>query len=80
MNGEKRNAYRILVGELKGKRPLGRLKHREVDKIKMDLKRELGGMNWNVMSPEGAVTSEGAHDSSLSNAIYKQFAAFLFSF
>jgi hypothetical protein len=26
MNGEKRNAYRILVGKPEGKRPLGRLR------------------------------------------------------
>jgi hypothetical protein len=35
--GKKRNAYRILVGKLKGKRPLGRPKRRWVDNIKMDL-------------------------------------------
>jgi hypothetical protein len=47
MNGEKRNAYRILVGKPEGKRPLGRPRRRLVDNIKMDL-REIGwdGMDW----------------------------------
>jgi hypothetical protein len=36
--GEKRNAYRILVGKPEEKRPLGRQKLREVDNIKMDLR------------------------------------------
>jgi hypothetical protein len=39
--GEKRHAYRILVGKPEGKRPLGRPKRRWVDNIKMDL-REIG--------------------------------------
>jgi hypothetical protein len=39
--GEKRNAYRILVGEPEGKRTLGRSRRRWVDNIKMDL-REIG--------------------------------------
>jgi hypothetical protein len=34
---EKRNAYRLLVGKIKGKRPVGRPKHRWVDNIRMDL-------------------------------------------
>jgi hypothetical protein len=38
---EKRNAYRILVGNPEGKRPLGRSIRRWVDNIKMDL-REIG--------------------------------------
>jgi hypothetical protein len=37
--GEKRNAYRILVGKPGGKRPLGRSIRRWVDNIKMDLSR-----------------------------------------
>jgi hypothetical protein len=35
--GEKRNAYRILVGNPERKRPLGRSRPRCVDNIKMDL-------------------------------------------
>jgi hypothetical protein len=35
--GEKRNAYRLLVGKPEGKRPLGRPRLRWVDNIKMDL-------------------------------------------
>jgi hypothetical protein len=40
--GEKRNAYRRLVGKPEGKRPLGRPRRRWVDNIKIDL-REIGG-------------------------------------
>jgi hypothetical protein len=40
--GEKRNAYRILVGKPEGKRPLGRPRRRWVDNIKMDL----GVIGW----------------------------------
>jgi hypothetical protein len=45
--GEKRNAYRILVGNPEGKRPRGRPRRRCVDSIKMDL-REIGwdGRDW----------------------------------
>jgi hypothetical protein len=39
--GETRNAYRILVGKPERKRPLGRLRRRWVDNIKIDL-REIG--------------------------------------
>jgi hypothetical protein len=47
MNGDKRTAYRILVGKPGGKRPLGRPRRRWVDNIKMNL-RDIGwdGMNW----------------------------------
>jgi hypothetical protein len=45
--GEKRNAYRLLVGNPEGKRPQGRLRGRWVDNIEMEL-REIGwsGMDW----------------------------------
>jgi hypothetical protein len=35
--GEKRGAYRILVGRPEGRRPLGRPRHRWEDNIKVDL-------------------------------------------
>jgi hypothetical protein len=35
--GEKKNAYRLLVGKPDGKRPIGRSRHRWVDNIKIDL-------------------------------------------
>jgi hypothetical protein len=40
-NGEKRNAYGILVGKPEGKRPVERPRRRWVKNIKMDL-RETG--------------------------------------
>jgi transcription termination factor 2 len=39
--GEKRTAYRILVGKSEGKRPQGRPRRRWADNIKMDI-REIG--------------------------------------
>jgi hypothetical protein len=46
-NGKKRNAYRILVGKPKRKRPLGRPRRTSVDNKKMD-PGEIGwgGMDW----------------------------------
>jgi hypothetical protein len=45
--GDKRNAYRILVGKPEGKRPLGRPRRRWVDNIKLDLGEiGWGGMDW----------------------------------
>jgi hypothetical protein len=45
MHGEKRNAYRILVGKPEGKRPLGRPRRILEENIKLDL-REIG---WGCM-------------------------------
>jgi hypothetical protein len=36
--GEARNTYRMLVGKLEGKEPLGRPRHNWLDNIKMDLR------------------------------------------
>jgi hypothetical protein len=45
--GEKRNAYRILVGKSEGKKLLGRRRRRWVDKIKMDRREvECDGVDW----------------------------------
>jgi hypothetical protein len=46
-NGEKRNAYRLLVGKPEGKIPLGRPRRRWVDNIRMDLGEvEWGDVDW----------------------------------
>jgi hypothetical protein len=42
--GEKRHAYRILVGKQEGKRPLGRARRRWVDNIKINLRERENGM------------------------------------
>jgi hypothetical protein len=44
--GEKRGAYRILVGRPEGRRPLGRPRRRWEDNIKMALKKVGWGMDW----------------------------------
>jgi hypothetical protein len=52
-NGEKRNAYRLLVGKSEGRRPLGRPRRRWVDNIRMDL-REVGwcDVDWIGLSQD----------------------------
>jgi hypothetical protein len=46
-NGEKKNAYRFLVGKAEGKRPLGRPRRRWVDNIRMDLGEvRRGDVDW----------------------------------
>jgi hypothetical protein len=45
-NGEKMDAYGILVGKPEGKRRLERPRHRWVDNIKMYLKRDRMGWYW----------------------------------
>jgi hypothetical protein len=42
--GEVRGAYNILIGRPEGRRPLGRLRHRWEDNIKMDLRGKGLGM------------------------------------
>jgi hypothetical protein len=53
--GEKRNAYRVLVGKPKGKGPLERPGRRWVDNIKMDLRGiRWGNMDWIDLTRDGA--------------------------
>jgi hypothetical protein len=54
-NGEDRNAYRILVRNPEGERPLGRTRHRWVDNIKMDLRE----VRWD-RSESGSGPVEGS--------------------
>ena len=47
--GERRGVYRILVGKPEGKRPLGRLRRRWEENIKIFRKWDVGvwtGSNW----------------------------------
>jgi hypothetical protein len=44
--GERKGAYRILVGRAEGRRPLGRPRQRWEDNIKMDLQEVGWCMDW----------------------------------
>jgi hypothetical protein len=51
--GERRGIYRVLVQKPEGKRPLGRLRHRWADNIKMDLQEVgCGGMDWTGLAKD----------------------------
>jgi hypothetical protein len=50
--GEKRNAYRILVGKPEGNRPLGRPRCRWVDNIK--IKHRSDRMGWYGLDQSGS--------------------------
>jgi hypothetical protein len=50
--GEKRKAYRILVGKPEGKRPLGRPRRRWVDNIKMVIDSQDGTVG---SEPSGSI-------------------------
>ena len=54
--GERRGIFQVLVGKPEGKRPLGRLRHRWEDNIKMEL-QEVGcaGMDWIELAMIGRV-------------------------
>jgi hypothetical protein len=44
--GEKRNAYRMLVGKPEVKRPLGRPRHSLLDSVKIGLREGWDGMDF----------------------------------
>jgi len=50
---ERRSVYRVLVGKPEGKRPLGRLRHRWENNIKMDLQKVASRVvNWIDLAQE----------------------------
>jgi hypothetical protein len=52
--GEKRNAYRLLVGKIERKRPLGRPRLRWVDNIRMDfVEMGWGDGDWIGLAQDG---------------------------
>jgi hypothetical protein len=52
-NWETMNAYRVLAGKPEGKRPVGRLRRRWEDNIKMDITEiEWSGMDWIDMAED----------------------------
>jgi hypothetical protein len=57
--GEKRNAYRVLVGKQEGKRPLGRPMREWIYNIKIDLREEDGvvwtGLMWLRIGTSGGL-------------------------
>jgi hypothetical protein len=68
--GEKRNAYRILVGKPEGKRPLGRPRRSWVDNIKIDLREiEWDGMDWIDLAQDKDNGGLFEHGNELSGSI-----------
>jgi len=55
--GERRGVHRVLVGKPEGKRPLGRLRRRWEDNIKMDLRELGGGGDWSWLR----IGTDGGH-------------------
>ena len=51
--GDRRGAYRVLVGRPEGRTPLGRPKHRWEDNIKMDLQEVgWGDTDWIALAED----------------------------
>jgi hypothetical protein len=54
VDGEGRGVYKVLVRDPDGKRPMGRLRHRWEDNIRMDLQEVGGGgMGWLRIETDG---------------------------
>ena len=54
--GEERGVYRVLVGKLEGKRPLGRPRRRWVDNIRISRRWDVGiwtGFGWSRIGTGG---------------------------
>jgi hypothetical protein len=68
--GERRGAYRALVGKPEGRRPLGRPRRRWEDNIKMDL-REVGwgGVDWIHLAQDRQVAGSCVYGDEPSGSI-----------
>jgi hypothetical protein len=67
--GEKRNAYRLLVGKTEGRRPLGRPRHRWLDNIRMDLVQAgWGDVDWTGLAQEESYCEFGIEPSGSINS------------
>jgi len=64
-----RIAYKILVGNPERKRPLGRLRHRWKNNIKMDLKERRWGYELDSSSGQGPAAGFYKHNDELSGSI-----------
>jgi hypothetical protein len=76
--GEKRNGYRLLVGNPEGKRSLGRPRHRWMDNIRMDL----GEVGWGDVDWIGLAQDRNrwrAHVNSILNLLVPRNAGKLSS-
>jgi hypothetical protein len=69
--GEKRNAYRLLVGRTEGRRPLGRPRCRWLDNIRMDLV-EVG---WGDVDWIGLAQDRGRWRALVNSVLYLQVPA-----
>jgi hypothetical protein len=58
-SGESRGAYRVLLGKLEGKGPLGRTRHRWEDNIKCSVKKSVARtwtrLIWLMIVPSGGL-------------------------
>jgi hypothetical protein len=75
--GEKRNAYRVLVGKPEEKRSLGRTRSRSVDYIKIDLReRGWGGMDWTHLAQDrDECRAFGLHETLRNSRVAERLAA-----
>jgi len=56
--GERRGVYRVLVGKIERRRPLGRSRRRWEDNIKMDLQEMgCGSMDWMDLAQDRALVN-----------------------
>jgi hypothetical protein len=64
--GEERGVYRVLVGKLEGRRPVGRPRRRWVDNIRMDLQEMgCGCIEWIGLALSGTFTMKSCQGANI---------------